>query len=83
MNRICSVVLLLPLSKTSTQNQTNRVNTSSFDVSHGYYEDITYLKDPICLSFGVFFVLTKKGVKEGAYPLHRTHLNLLSNEMKT
>ena len=45
----------------------------------GYY----LLKDPICLSFGVFFVLTKIDVKEGVYPLHRTHLNLRYNEMKT
>ena len=48
-------------------------------IYRGYYLP----KRPDYHSNQVFFVLTKKDVKEGVYPLHRTHLNLLSNEMKT
>ena len=49
-------------------------------------EDVTRIlpaKRPDYFSNQVFFVLTNKDVKEGVYPLHLTHLNLLSNEMKT
>ena len=43
----------------------------------------TILKDPICLSCGVFFVLTHKGKNKGVRHHHQPHLNLRCNGIFT